>query len=582
MQTNNSGARVSPTKPRNGGLTTAGAWTGMGAGGLGSEPFSNYCMREFDIDIHKNHTAMSPVQDKCKGGLKDRPECMFSLPHEPNGKTVVLAIRAFEKFTIECGLDGVFDIIQSDGTELKFLQEPGMVDQACVDAWCSDLLDDGVYTKGGNGSREAVCPYDRTNLFWSGEAVLNSCSPTLRQDLEHQILMADRTGPKVFMAMLIIIFRPSQSKIQTLRDQLGALDIRKYAGENITLFCQDASELVREIKLNFMKGVSVNDLTTTALKGLHHCADELIRIKFRTISIENDIHNFGGSVTSKQADVLATLRQADDMYRVLVDLGSYSPAIPVTKPTGGAFQAKADDPKDKLVGDRNASGPRNKPKGVCWDCNSPDHMRGSPDCPGKPAAPAPGTAAAAGSGTDTKSKHGLDPATHAIVLAKCAEKLLTMPKKENIPDDAEYNVMHNGQIVAKFCRHCGRFVKGESKHYTKEHTGTRSHVPYVPPTATPAVVAGASPPAVVAAVASVPRTSYDLTNVPSVNNEAFLSRQEANYALSVVGPDWYSSNPGLNANLAIPSDQDLADAFSEDADTTIQFLLNEFGGQVHP
>lgn len=580
-------SRPSPLTPRYGGKSTAGAWTGMGAGGEGREPYSNYCMREFDIDIHKNHTAMHPIQDKCKLGLRDRPELLFSLPHESNGNLVVESLRAFEKVAVECGFDGVFDITAHDLSVIKFLQEPGMVDQASVDSWCTQLLTTGVYGPAPSGSGMVahclpVCPYDRTNLFWSGEALLNSCTSTLRQDLEHQLPLGDRVGPKVLMALLVIIYRPSQSKIQALRDKLGALDIRKYPAENLTLFCQDASRLVREIKMNFMKGVAVTDLTTTALKGLHHCSDELVRIRIRTISIENDINCFGGAFGNKKADVLQVLREVDDMYRVLVNLESYAPALskkapafPAVAYTGGA----ATD--SKLVVDKQAGGILRK-TGVCWDCGASDHIRGASACPGKKPTTSGGT-------PDSKAKHGFDDATHAIVLGLCKAKLESMPTRENIPDDAEYNVMHQGKIVAMYCRHCGRFSKGASKHYTKDHTGTRSIFPYQAP-ATPALASVPSVPSETPRVSFAPAVmaslanhdpGIDLANVPPIETAAFLSRQEIDYNLGSTGMPATNPNSHValpSANLALPSDRDLADSYGYATEGALQLLLNEFGG----
>ena len=56
-----------------------------------------------------------------------------------------------------------------------------------------------------------------------------------------------------------------------------------------------------------------------------------------------------------------------------------------------------------------------------------------------------------------------------------------MPKRENIPDDAEYHIIIGGKIVAKHCRHCNRFTKGSKAHYTKEHKGTKNRCTYKPP-----------------------------------------------------------------------------------------------------
>jgi len=61
------------------------------------------------------------------------------------------------------------------------------------------------------------------------------------------------------MTLLTKLYRPSQSKIESLKDKLKSLDIRKYPGENVTTFVQDASKLVREIRMNFTSNCNVPD-----------------------------------------------------------------------------------------------------------------------------------------------------------------------------------------------------------------------------------------------------------------------------------------------------------------------------------
>jgi hypothetical protein len=61
------------TKPRLGGISVTGVWMGSGASGLSQEPNSTFCMHTLDTDVTKNHQAMTPVEDRCKKGLRDSP-----------------------------------------------------------------------------------------------------------------------------------------------------------------------------------------------------------------------------------------------------------------------------------------------------------------------------------------------------------------------------------------------------------------------------------------------------------------------------------------------------------------------------
>jgi hypothetical protein len=179
-----------------------------------------------------------------------------------------------------------------------------------------------------------------------------------------------------------------------------------------------------------------------------------------------------------------------------------------------------------------------------------------------------------------KSRHGLSDAVLAEAKALGKTQLSTLPARENIPADAEYNIkLKNPQgvdyIAGKWCTHCNRFVYGASMHYTKEHKGTTRFVaPAQAAAPVVAAVAGLAPaPAatpVVAAVAGIvhstnhaPRSApIDLASVPVISSEAFLNRQ----------PQYdFGSMPTINAHLA----QALEDG---DEASFLAVLGNVYGG----
>lgn len=164
----------------------------------------------------------------------------------------------------------------------------------------------------------------------------------------------------------------------------------------------------------------------------------------------------------------------------------------------------------------------------------------------------------------------MDDATHARVVALCKTMADTMPARENIPDDAEYSVPMDGEIVAKYCRHCGRFTKGASQHYTKAHTGTRLQFAYQGPASAPSPTVAPAP-VVAAALANLsPTGTPTFADVPQIDTQVFLHRQEVNYDFAAMP---------VTANLARSIDNDLAQALaSNDEEALVQFLLNEFGG----
>jgi hypothetical protein len=201
------------------------------------------------------------------------------MPDEPNAGTIVNSIRALEDHFILCGMEGAFNIMSAGGplglTTLTMLQRPGRVTAEIVDAWCKASLEDGIPFIEADGStgKHPTCPHDRTNMLWSAETVLNSCTEVLRQDLKLVIPPEERTGPKVLMVLFEKLYRPSLANIKALLDKLGKMDIRNYPGENVTTFVQDAVKIVRELQMNFMSDDAMPELTLTALEGLSHSSD---------------------------------------------------------------------------------------------------------------------------------------------------------------------------------------------------------------------------------------------------------------------------------------------------------------------
>ncbi len=60
---------VTLTKPRVGGVTSAGSWSGGGKNDLGQEPVTFQCYRAFAYEGLKSMQALSDIEEKCKAGL---------------------------------------------------------------------------------------------------------------------------------------------------------------------------------------------------------------------------------------------------------------------------------------------------------------------------------------------------------------------------------------------------------------------------------------------------------------------------------------------------------------------------------
>ena len=385
-------------------------------------------------------------------------------------------------------------------------------------------------------------------------------------------------GPTLYCALIQKIYRPSQSKIRDLKEKLESLDLKTYPAENVTLYVQDATKIIREIRINFMKPDEVPDLLTAALTGLISCSDECIRRKARDLRIDSDV------LGSTQPDPITVLQSLDDLYRVLVNQKDYGPAI--SPAAHSKFKAMIGEMVDvkfgTLIQDRSAGGKGGGAgtDGVCWDCGLTGHRRGTPACPkpgslqfkpGNPpnASPASGGSTGGGGtpGVGRPATHGLDDATNLKVMELIKAKLPSLPPRAHIPDTAEHSITLDGTIIAKYCRHCGRFAKGKNAHFTAEHKGTRNTFAYNPsapvPPPPPASAPGPPPTAAgqLAAVDPSPTQSVSFPDAPIIDTNVFM-HPETNY-------DFGSMPTSFAANLA---------SLDPDSEDFQRLLLKIFSG----
>ena len=325
---------------------------------------------------------------------------------------------------------------------------------------------------------------------------------------------------------------------------MESLSLSKYDGENVTAYVKDATTIIEEIMLCFLSATSTEDLVTPALKGLVCATDLMLRMKVEQMMLDHDVDFTPDTSTDSDQDtVLSVLRKLDALYRIKVSNGTYGPA---TKPKFQALQGAADG-TGKLEQDRTGSGP---PTGrACYACGSKDHLKSDPSCPKY---------------GQRVSTHGLDEATNSAVQAQLKAKFESMPERKHIPDDAEHTIQVNGQVVAKYCRHCGRFGKGKHAHFTTDHKGRKMQFQYQAPSGSPlppplgtlpgtaALAPPPGPPLVTVgghlASASTaapppcpPDATLDLATVPTISTEDFLNN-EVSYD--------FGTMPTMSINLA--------------------------------
>jgi hypothetical protein len=114
-----------------------------------------------------------------------------------------------------------------------------------------------------------VCPYDRTNLEWSYDAVLNSCSDALVLDLKRNLKVDQATGPAILFAIFQICYRQAKSKVESVLKKIEKLNLCEFPGQNVTSYKQKLDELLSE--MNLPMDEEVLGLRNKALKGLSQC-----------------------------------------------------------------------------------------------------------------------------------------------------------------------------------------------------------------------------------------------------------------------------------------------------------------------
>ena len=132
------------------------------------------------------------------------------------------------------------------------LAQPAMLNASLMKEWLQALRHDGV--PDDKGATLPLCPYDKTNLEWSYDAIMNSCSPALQRQLKNQLTPQDQYGPMVLFHVLSLVYRHAESKVEKILKQLEALNLRDFPGQNVTQYKQRADTLLNELEMNVIRG----------------------------------------------------------------------------------------------------------------------------------------------------------------------------------------------------------------------------------------------------------------------------------------------------------------------------------------
>ncbi len=400
----------------------------------------------------KTLPEVNRIEKTCKKGISDKLTKLFAMSTEPEGCKIIDSMTEIETFMVDHGMEGCFHII-TPTSKINMFRDFGQLSDETVSAWVDDLLVNGVLVKHNSmsGERWEVCTQDATNLEWSGDALINSCSETLQKTIKREIEVVDRNGVRVLQCILDNTQLSSQANVRHMCNELEAMDIRKFPGENVTDYMLDAMERVAEIRANSKQAVP--DLTQLAIKGVISSSDEGLRNLAR--QIHSDADQPDDTVTPEQA-----LKKLVFYYNGAKRRFMFGPEESLKAHTkASAMQAyiqsevrKANDSLGQQRQGGGGGGGRDISNYTCYNCGEKGHL--SNTC-SKPK-----------TGERHSGGNQLTDAENAAVTA-----LIGNTAKPN--DDGEHNLHIDGKLVSKFCRHCNKYTKGGKLHSTGEHTRTR-------------------------------------------------------------------------------------------------------------
>lgn len=274
-------------------------------------------------------------------------------------------------------------------------------------------------------------------------------------------------GPMVLYEAIQKMSSTSLSKVRTLCEDLGNLDLRKFAGENMVLYQTKALEFIREIQLHSAEPVT--DLAAIALKGVQRASDAGLKQRAIQLLDEAELSSADNFIDPEEA--LETLAK---YYENRCERKVYEPQASIQAKETAALKAEI----QKLKQDRQA-GSNRKPRAdhsqlTCHHCKKKGHIK--PNCPDLPRSGS-GPSSSGSSNDSRHNKNGLDEETAKKINALAKEKLEALGPMTAIDATAEHSLSMDGKVVGKLCIKCKRFTKGSTMHFTSEHRGGRTAPP---------------------------------------------------------------------------------------------------------
>ena len=237
--------------------------------------------------------------------------------------------------------------------------------------------------------------YTLTALRESSQWLVNSLDESLKASMRHA-LDTPMSGPEMWMVIVDEIMSDSLQRVDDLVKEFDALKLTKYKGENVAEYCEEAGNILIQLE----KDAALPRMhLITILNVFCDCSVMDFKVVFmgRRAPIEKFLRESHGkdaaavAAMSSKVTYKSLLAEGKSQYNNLKS--RWGPAKAVKENRETALMAKLQAMEAKLNqaitlknsgggNNNNGNGNSGKQK-VCYDCGSPDHFRGNPNCPKK-------------------------------------------------------------------------------------------------------------------------------------------------------------------------------------------------------
>ena len=321
----------------------------------------------------------------------------------------------------------------------------------------------GVYQHGSTTQRNPSCAFDRDNLRWSGQFIMNSITLPLWQLIERET-GPEPTGPEAFYAIIQHAQVATASMVQSLVNDLKKMSLKQEPGQHVEQFSIKVTNIGRRLSGSF---IPVPNLNSLIIKPYLDCEVEAFRMTAIQLHAEADKQNSSSTVAIKsQSNAQAAPEfqtyitqlnsrfrelKAQDLWTPLAGPKVDSPEVQALRGQIKALSQKVNTQGGGGRGGRFNCGKRDKSQDTCHNCGEKGHH--SYECPEN------------GNSNDNNN----DGQSSSNGMSESSQEEDNWKKKPPPEGDSEVKIVDG--VTWKWCNKCWRktWRRGPGAHTTSEH-----------------------------------------------------------------------------------------------------------------